>query len=358
MSAGLAGIQPSRGSRLAKRHTKDWETEKMERIEISVIIPVYNSEKYIIKCLESLNRQSMKEIEVILINDGSTDHTEELVLQYQKEHDLLIRLFSRENQGQAAARNFGICQAVGTYIAFMDSDDYVKEDYLQRLYETAQKYQSEVVTCGYQSVKPDGTVLQTTLVSPFETVTDYGKPGVFVVWAKLFARDFIVRNKFQFPEGGKIYEDVPFSLETKFKGKNVKAIQYAGYYYVQHEASTMASSRVTSRRFPYKKMDESIRSILEEEAADKDQFEFEVLHFFTGFLFFYCRKAKKEDIMKLTAFAEKEIRKYFPEYKKNPYLGVSQVKELPFLHRAAIWVFVQAMGMHMLRPFVYIATRI
>lgn len=330
----------------------------MERIEISVIIPVYNSEKYIIKCLESLDRQSMKEIEVILINDGSTDHTEEMVLQYQKEHDLLIRLFSRENQGQAAARNFGIRQAVGTYIAFMDSDDYVKEDYLQRLYETAQEYGSEVVTCGYQNVKPDGTVLKTTLVSPFEAVTDYGKPGVFVVWAKLFARDFIVRNQFQFPEGGKIYEDVPFSLETKFKGENVKAIQYTGYYYVQHEASTMASSKVASRRFPYKKIDESIRNILAEETADKAQFEFEILHFFTGFLFFYCRKAEKEDILKLTAFAEKEIRKYFPEYRKNPYVGIRQVKELPLLHRAAIWIFVQAMGLRILRPLVYIATRI
>ena len=95
----------------------------MENIEISVIIPVYNSEKYIVKCLDSLEVQSMKDIEVILINDGSTDQTKELIEEYQRTHNLKIRLYSRENAGQAAARNFGVLQAQGNYIAFLDSDD-------------------------------------------------------------------------------------------------------------------------------------------------------------------------------------------------------------------------------------------
>ncbi len=120
----------------------------MENIEISVIIPVYNSEKYIVKCLDSLKAQSMKEIEVIIINDGSTDRTKDLIEEYQNAHQLKIRLYSRENAGQAAARNFGVLQAEGRYIAFMDSDDYVERDYLQQLYQTAKDHQSEVVTCG------------------------------------------------------------------------------------------------------------------------------------------------------------------------------------------------------------------
>lgn len=95
----------------------------MENVEISVIIPVYNSEKYIRKCLESLANQTVKEIEVIIVNDGSTDHTAEIIEQYEKENDLRIRLFHRENAGQAAARNFAIDKAAGNYIAFMDSDD-------------------------------------------------------------------------------------------------------------------------------------------------------------------------------------------------------------------------------------------
>lgn len=330
----------------------------MEHVEISVVIPVYNSEKYIVKCLDSIQNQTMKQIEVILINDGSTDRTAELVVQYQKEHDLNIRFFTRENAGQAAARNFGIGQAVGKYLAFMDSDDHIEPDYLQQLYQTAEQYQSEVVTCGYRSVKPDGTVLKTTLVSPFAEVTEYGKPGVFVVWAKLFLRDFVIRNHFQFPEGGKIYEDVPFSLETKFKGKNVRAIRYVGYNYVQHAASTMSSSKVTARRFPFEKVDQAIRDTLSEKNVDRERFEFEVLHFFTGFLFFFCRKAKKDDIRQLTSFAEKEIQTYFPGYRKNQYIGLRQVKELPTVHRIAIWVFVQVTRMHMLRPFTYVITRL
>ncbi|MEY8390595.1 glycosyltransferase [Lachnospiraceae bacterium 45-W7] len=330
----------------------------MENVEISVIIPVYNSEKFIVKCLDSLEKQSMKDMEVILINDGSTDRTEELILQYQREHRLCIRLFTRENAGQAAARNFGMLQASGTYIAFMDSDDYVEADYLQRLYQTAQQYQSEVVTCGYRSVKPDGTVLQTISVSSFGAVADYGRPGTFVVWGKLFLRDFLIRNQFRFPEGGMIYEDVPFSLETKFKAKNVKAIAYIGYNYVQHSHSTMSSAKVTCSRFPFDKMDEVIRNTLPEDPQRRNRFEFEVLHFFTGFLFFFCRKARKEDIRQLSSFAVKELNTYFPQYKKNPYLGLSKEKELPLVHRIAIWIFVQTVRLHMLNSFAFAFTRL
>lgn len=330
----------------------------MENIEISVIIPVYNSEQYIVKCLDSLESQSMKEMEVILINDGSTDGTEERITQYQQEHNLNLRLFTRENAGQAAARNFGILQAVGKYIAFMDSDDYVEADYLQKLYQTAEDYQSDVVTCGYRSVKPDGTVLKTVSVSSFEEVTDYGRPGMFVVWAKLYLREFLIKNSFQFPEGGKIYEDVPFSLETKFKGKNVKSISYIGYNYVQHCASTMSSSRVTCSRFPFDKMDEAIRNTLPEHKEEKDRFEFEVLHFFAGFLFFFCRKAEREDIRRLSSFAVKEIRAYFPQYKHNPYLGITKEKELPLVHRIAIWIFVQTVRLHVLSSFAFVVTRL
>lgn len=330
----------------------------MQMIDISVIIPVYNSEKYIIKCLESIRAQSMKNIEVILINDGSTDGTEELIVRYQQEHSLKIHLFTRENAGQAAARNFGIRQAKGKYIAFMDSDDYVESEYLQQMYQTAERYASEVVTCGYRSVKTDGSVIGTTSVSPFAEVSDYGKAGVFVVWAKLFLREFIDRNGFTFPEGGKIYEDVPFSLETKFKAKNVKAIAYIGYNYVQHEASTMSSSKVTSRRFPYQKMEEAIQNILAEKETDRDRFEFELLHFWTGFLFFFCRKAKREDIRQISSFAERELKDYFPQYWKNPYVGIRRSKELPLLHRIAIRIFVQALRLHMLGSFTFLVTRL
>lgn len=329
----------------------------MKSIQISVIIPVYNGERFIEKCLDSLSKQTMNQIEIIVINDGSTDATAEILENYQKECKMSLKIFTRKNAGQAAARNFGIQQAVGKYLAFMDSDDYVERDYLQRLYETALKYDADVVTCGYRSVNPDGKVLQTVSVSPFGEVTDYGKPGVFVVWAKLFLRQFILDNQFEFPEGGKIYEDVPFSLETKFKGKNVKAISYIGYNYVQHGASTMSSSKVTCARFPFNKVDEAIRSTVIYPGVDKERFEFEVIHFFAGFLFLFCKKAKKEDVFALAEFAEKEITTYFPQYWKNNYIGIMKVKELPIMHRLAIWIFVKVTRIHFLKPFAYIITR-
>ena len=83
------------------------------------------------------------------------------------------------------------------------------------------------------------------------------------------------------------------------------------------ESSTMSSSKVTCKRFPFEKMDHAIRDTMPKSQEARDRFEFEVLHFFAGFLFFFCKKAKREDIWKLSAFAEKEIRTYFPQLQKN-----------------------------------------
>ncbi|MCI9427468.1 MAG: glycosyltransferase family 2 protein [Eubacterium sp.] len=324
--------------------------------QISVIIPAYNVEKHITRCLRSLENQTLKQIEIIVIDDGSADGTQQAIRAFMEETKLLVRLFSDSNHGQAYARNFGMRQAEGTYLAFIDSDDYLEPDYLENLYETAQACQSDVVNSGYRVVKEDGSIVSEVNVSPFSKVSGFGRAGVFVTWSKLYRKEFLLREKIRFPEG-RLYEDVPFSLEAKFLGKHVKSISNIGYNYVQHENSTMSASSIKSEKFPYQELDASLKKLQSADVEDKHALEFEVLHFFTGFLFLYCKKASKEEINTFCRYAMKELAQYFPNYRKNPYVGIFRSKELPFYYRAAISLFVMLSKLHLLTPFTYLITR-
>ena len=131
----------------------------MEAIRVSVIIPVYNTEKYLRECLESVASQTLKAIEIICVDDGSTDQSGAVIVGYM-EKDPRIRLLRQENSGSGAARNRGIRSARGEYIAFLDADDYYPETAtLEKLYRAA--VQNAALICGgsFSVVRPDGTVV-------------------------------------------------------------------------------------------------------------------------------------------------------------------------------------------------------
>lgn len=274
-------------------------------IKVSIIIPVYNAEKYLKKCLDSIERQTMKEYEIVFVNDGSTDNTKQIIEEFKNKKICQVRCKDKKNAGQAAARNEGLAMAEGEYVAFMDSDDYIKPDYLEKLYQAAVEYNSQAVTCGYYMVDEQGKLIRKIRMSE-NGVERYGRAGMYVVWCRLYKRDFLQEHQFRFQEGGKIYEDAPYSICTKFQSQNPIAIDYEGYYYVQRPGSTMSSGAVKSSRFPFEKMTEAIESSLAVvDAQGRERLEFEVLHFYAGFFFRYCRKAKKEDLDVLVKYARK-----------------------------------------------------
>ena len=118
----------------------------MDKIKVSVILPVYNSEKYITTTLESLIGQTLKEIEIICVNDGSKDNSIQILKEFERK-DKRIKIIDKENQGVWKARMDGIKMAKGQYISFIDSDDYVKENFLERLYKNITENRSDVAIC-------------------------------------------------------------------------------------------------------------------------------------------------------------------------------------------------------------------
>ena len=127
----------------------------MNKVDISIIVPIYNAEKYINKCVDSLLRQTKKEIEFILINDGSTDNTDSLLREYK---DKRIKYFKNKNQGIGKTRNFGIDKAKGKYLMFIDSDDYIEKDACEKLFNKAENSKLDLVVCNFYKVYDNGEV--------------------------------------------------------------------------------------------------------------------------------------------------------------------------------------------------------
>ena len=123
--------------------------------EVSVIIPVYNSEKYVEKCICSVMAQTLPELEIIIINDGSIDESGK-ILRKLAQKDSRIILLEQENKGVAAARNLGVEKATGKYLTFVDGDDYLQEDYIEKMYSLAEKETLDMVICGQTYVDEGG----------------------------------------------------------------------------------------------------------------------------------------------------------------------------------------------------------
>lgn len=212
---------------------------------ISVIIPVYNVEKYLRKTLSSVAKQTMKNFEVIMIDDGSTDSSLEIANEFCEKYDN-FRLINLENGGVSKARNAGIDASKGEYIAFIDSDDFVSQDFLELLYKSAKSSDADVVCCNYLFYfSPSGKIfpeifnvrsgiysgkkLLNTLIKDFRMH--------YYVWNKLWKRTLFTENNIRFPE--MFFEDIVLSSQLFYYADKVVVINKSLYYYVRHRGSMM-----------------------------------------------------------------------------------------------------------------------
>lgn len=175
--------------------------------KVSVIVPVYNTEDYLGKCLDSLVGQTLKDIEIIVVNDGSTDGSQNIIEQYAARFPEKIRMYYKENEGQAIARNWAIQLARGEYIGFLDSDDYADKRMYEKLYRTAVKENADLVICDYylQSENAKKTVTLKTIEETKELLID---PKA-APWNKIYKASVVKDSGVKFHEH-LIYEDTAF----------------------------------------------------------------------------------------------------------------------------------------------------
>ena len=213
-------------------------------MKLSVIIPVYNTEKYIVKCLDSVANQTMKDLEIIIVNDGSTDNSEKIITQWIENHkNTDAKYFKKENGGLSDARNYGVTKANGKYICFLDSDDYLEEDLYSRL-EKYMEQDIDLIKFKMETYKPNGELIEKMDGPIFEKVT--GQEAfeklctedkfLEVACIYLYRRDFFIKEQFKY-EIGAYHEDFGLTPWIMINAKSVVSTNEYGYCYLQRENS-------------------------------------------------------------------------------------------------------------------------
>ena len=315
------------------------------QIKVSIIVPVYNVELYLEKCLLSLVNQTLKDIEVLVINDGSKDDSQNIIDDFQEKYPEKIFGFTKENGGLSDARNFGIDRAKGQYLGFVDSDDYVSETMFEEMYDLAEKHQAEMAICNLQKVDEDGNVTQklTQLPDFPEKIVLKDHLSVFsdisyFACNKLFKKDLFNEKRFK---KGIHFEDIELIPQLLLECNILAFTPKFHYQYLEREDS-ISKSHTTKGLDILKAVETVEQSFYESRFSNQKEAlkNFQILEGVYTFLAylafvkkdadFYKMSQDLDDFMIAKGLKTKEILQ-FNRFGKNYLLSLPLKKKLYYL---------------------------
>lgn len=308
---------------------------------VSIIVPVYNCDKFVKKCLLSIINQTYNEIEIIVVNDGSSDRSHEMISEIA-ERDGRITYLRQCNAGVAAARNAGIAQAHGKYLLFVDGDDWVGETYVETLLACAEENQSELVISGFTMTWLTGKRAVRIVPKSYKRMgAEEWAYRLSCAGGRLYLRDFWERFQLTFAHEEKARaEDVPLCIFANAMAQNICVTPMAEYYYVQHSGSAMhnKTERVVFR-FPYKAFAEMYTRLLALDLYNSREFYyFGILKFLAQFEFIIYRHADKKEKHRFQTYVCELLQDDFDRIIKA-WRKIYEKMELPVSHKIAIWIF-------------------
>lgn len=293
--------------------------------EISVIVPVYNVEQYLDKCLQSLQKQNFDSYEVILVDDGSTDSSRKVAEHYANSYSEIFTLVCQENKGLSGARNTGMGYAKGKYLCFVDSDDYVEENFLRKLYESMKENDADLVFCAFRSVDEQGNTIRNIFEHGFEEGTSYAlvdRTDLLLTqnaaWNKLYKKEIIDKYNLQFTPGV-WYEDLRFVKKYMLFASKFAYCNSVLYNYLIRQGSIMNSMGSKRNVEIIDALDEVMQFYKEQQVLEKyfDEIEFLAIdHMYISTLVRLLRAKDKEQFR----IVNKAFLERFPSYKNNKYI--------------------------------------
>ena len=293
-------------------------------MKISVIVPVYNVEAYLSKCITSILEQSFSEYEIIIINDGSEDNSGRIAEEFAEKYPEKVVYIKQKNKGLGGARNTGIYKAKGEYLLFVDSDDFIAPVTLENVYIKIEKEHADLLLFDFYRVSEDyesldrdygcfGAAKEFTLESYPEILFD--NPSS---WNKLYHRHLFLDTGIEFPE--KVwYEDLCTTLKIYTKARKIVYLKDAFYYYYQRDSSIMHTKNCEKYLQIIDAMDELLKYFKEQGIYEEFEQELEFLAVY-HLLFFSVVQINKIDPKSVI---QKRIKEYviekFPNYQKNYY---------------------------------------
>jgi glycosyltransferase involved in cell wall biosynthesis len=207
----------------------------MTRIMVSVIVPVYNASPWLARCLDSLLGQTLKDIEIIYVDDASSDNSLEILREYEKK-DLRLKVIAREkNGGAAAARNCGMAAAAGEYVGFVDADDYVDLDFYDKLYTAAKQENADIAKGEAFMVTTDGGKYKWG--PQFDDISKNKIDFIFAFSLAIYRRDFLQQHRVDFPAEFCVYEDQIFLTKAVCFANKIALVEGTFYHYIRQKNS-------------------------------------------------------------------------------------------------------------------------
>ena len=294
--------------------------------KVSVIIPVYNVENYIDRCLKSVTNQTISDLEIIVVNDGSTDKSKEIINNYLEKFKN-IKYYEKENGGLSDARNFGMQYATGEYIAFLDSDDYIELKMYEEMYNIAKKENSDMVECDYIWEYPKKKRNDIGII--YNGKKEAIEKARVVAWNKLIKREIIESKNIKFPFGLR-YEDVEFFYKLVPYLNKISFCKKILLHYTQRENS-IANTQNTRTKDIFKVLENVINYYKENEFYEEyiEQIEYVYVKFLLcSSLKRMCKIKNKQEREQALEETWNNINNKFPKWKKNKILKKISLKNL------------------------------
>lgn len=314
----------------------------MNEVYFSIIIPMYNQEKYIVRCLESIVSQSMfDKVEVIVIDDGSTDSSTELVRKYILTCGCgeQIKIFTQSNKGPGGARNTGVKYAVGKYIWFVDSDDTIKNEAISSLYKLVVGSEPEILMFDMDEVDANGRLLvhsytyngfiDNRIFSLEEHKDVLG--SIHSASNRIFCKKFYKNVQINFPD--RLYfEDLMTIPMFLCRARKIMYVQYSYYNYYHNEGSILHGGKTEKYIDVITVMDNLVNFFVDNKLMDNYRSEFEYMIILHAYLMVSARIIKQDYTSKILKEIREYIKKKWPQYHKNVY-----IKQMKKKYKVSLW---------------------
>lgn len=295
---------------------------------VSIVIPVYNVEQYLVRCLDSIIHQTLEDIEILAVDDGSTDNSGMILDEYQSKYPEKLKVFHKKNGGLSDARNYGIRFATGEYVGFVDSDDYVEPEMFEKMYLKAKERMYDIVVCDFWEVKQGKKQAYTSRIERDGEGQTFVKNSMRSIyssaWNKIYKRELLCKNLFT---KGIWYEDVEFLYRLLPDVKSIGAVHECFYNYVIRKGSISNSA--------HKKIYDQIKNwngLMEyyRNRGIYDAYKDELEYCYIRFLLALFVKSASQFGIKEFKRAKKEaienVKKAVPDFRKNKYVQGRGVK--------------------------------
>lgn len=299
--------------------------------KVSIIVPIYNVEKYLERCVTSILNQTYKNIEVLLIDDCATDTSGEIAKKFEQK-DSRCRYIKREkNGGLSAARNTGVENATGEYLSFIDSDDWVSENFIAHLINKAKEQDADITVCDYTMIDDNGKETKANTLGNLNDNSKLEEKIAYIrnhVVTKLFKKDFFIKQNLKFPEDIRRAEDMGIIIPLLTRTNKIAILNEALYYYYQR-SNSLSNNRKPERidlsfySIAFKKLVKNSNGLYPEEIEYHG-----ILEMIYG----------KTMLMIRHKYSNKEIKEHlnefdreFPNWRKNKY-----IKNMVFLKKVFV----------------------